>query len=365
MAEDKPKKKKRKVGRPKKRGRKPSKKKSLKSKKISNSSKRGFASALTYNRVRKILWEAHKKDYSSYKDFISSKLDANGNKIKGSSIPSIVYSECKDKGCEEKDVLDIYIKIQKEQEPVIDRGERPQIPDSYYDANEHFYWTLHTDNWFSAFPDDLWVYAPMFLSNPDDFLGVDADSTYNDIKDRFKPFINYCNKLQVDFPSLDNYVAYFKFVGRNNEREPYWNEEKNRWEVELVICTLSGEIDDYGFKPDEGDDQQIDEQKINKIIQKEQELTTSTEESKTNKKSKEESNKSYTEKKNAERLLLEQQEKTAKAETEKINAERLRLEQQEKTNKSETEKMDVQLKLIEKYEKLGFSAEKISKLLGL
>lgn len=358
MAEDKPKKKKRKVGRPKKRGRKPSKKKSLKIKKSAlNSSKKGFASALNYNKVRKILWEAHKDDFDSYKDFISSKLDSNGNKIKGSSIVSLVYAECKDKGCEDEDVLDIYKKVSKNNEEDVDKGEMPQIPDSFYDADEHHYWTLHTDDIFSAFPDDLWVYAPMFLSSPDSFLGVDADDDSTGIKDRFKDFINFCNRIQIEFPSLDNYVAYFKFIGENeNSRQPYWNKQKKRWEVQLVICNQSGEVDNYGFIPDKGDYQDLDEEKIKKaLLSEEVEQEIKTEKSK---KENDSANKLEIERLNAERLLQEQREKTAKAETEKEKA----ITEREK---AETKKMEVQLKLIEKYEKLGFSAEKISKLLGL
>ena len=109
MAEEKPKKKKkRKVGRPKKRGRKPLKKKSSKKVLSVNNSKKGFGTALTYNRVRKLLWKEFKDDFSSYKEFISSKYDENGNKIKGSSITSKVYSECKSQDCLDDDVILIY-----------------------------------------------------------------------------------------------------------------------------------------------------------------------------------------------------------------------------------------------------------------
>ena len=89
--------KKRKVGRPKKRGRKknyytPKKK----SKKVAT---KGFSRNLTYNRVRSVLWTNVKEDFPSYRDFISNLTDEEGNKIKGSSIVSQVFAQCKSLDC--------------------------------------------------------------------------------------------------------------------------------------------------------------------------------------------------------------------------------------------------------------------------
>ena len=174
MADKKPIKKKKKVGRPKKRGRKPLKRKSIKSKVLSpNNSKKGFGSALTYNKVRKLIWENHKEDFASYKDFISSKLDENGNKIKGSSITSKVYAECKSQDCLDADVLNIYLQLNQT------KGEAPQLPQDHFIEPFH-YWTLITEDWWMSFPNELWVYSPMLLKNPDSFLGALGENRYID-----------------------------------------------------------------------------------------------------------------------------------------------------------------------------------------
>jgi hypothetical protein len=88
--------KKRKVGRPKKRGRK--KKYYTPKKKSKKVAKKGFSRNVTYNRVRAILWSNFKDDFASYRALISNQTDEEGNKIKGSSIVSQVFSQCKDRG---------------------------------------------------------------------------------------------------------------------------------------------------------------------------------------------------------------------------------------------------------------------------
>lgn len=282
MADKKPIKKKKKVGRPKKRGRKPLKRKSTKSKVLSpNSSKKGFGSALTYNKVRKLLWENHKEDFASYKDFISSKLDENGNKIKGSSITSKVYAQCKSQDCLDADVLNIYEQLTQQ------KGEVPQLPQGHF--KEPFnYWQLTSEDWWSSFPFEVWVYSPMLLKNPDSFLGYLGENRYinedeeevskkeyeeylkkkdtknkirfiDGYKNRFKPFVDECNEIQLKYPEKDNYVAFWRFIGtEENPNEVYWSEERNRWEIRIIICNKFGDEDDFGFTPDNGDGIDVD-----------------------------------------------------------------------------------------------------------
>ena len=282
MADKKPIKKKKKVGRPKKRGRKPLKRKSTKSKVLSpNSSKKGFGSALTYNKVRKLLWENHKEDFASYKDFISSKLDENGNKIKGSSITSKVYAQCKSQDCLDADVLNIYEQLTQQ------KGEVPQLPQGHFDEPFN-YWQLTSEDWWSSFPFEVWVYSPMLLKNPDSFLGYLGENRYinedeeevskkeyeeylkkkdtknkirfiDGYKNRFKPFVDECNEIQLKYPEKDNYVAFWRFIGtEENPNEVYWSEERNRWEIRIIICNKFGDEDDFGFTPDNGDGIDVD-----------------------------------------------------------------------------------------------------------
>lgn len=377
MADNKPKKKKKKVGRPKKRGRKPLKKKSTKSKVLSpNSSKKGFGSALSYNKVRKLIWENHKQDFASYKDFISSKVDENGNKIKGSSITSRVYAECKSQDCLDSDVLNIYLQLNQT------KGEVPQLPQGHFDQPFH-YWTLLTEDWWSSFPFEVWVYSPMLLKNPDSFLGYLGENRYVDengdevdskqyddflkkkdpktkirlidgYKNRFKPFVDECNAIQVQYPDKDNYVAYWKFIGtEENPNEVYWSEERNRWEIKIIICDSFGNENDFGFSPEDGDGGldidklpnkgetpvqpvQLTDEDIKRINEADEEIKILEQREKTAK---------------AEKETLEQREKTAKAEKEIIEA---------KTKQNESN-----LKLFKEYKELGLTNEEIKKILGL
>jgi hypothetical protein len=158
--------KKRKVGRPKKRGRKKKYYKPKKKRKATAQARKGFGSNVSYNRVRALLWREFKQDFESYRDFISNRTDEDGNKIKGTSIVSQVYNECKSVDCTDEDILIIYRQF-KEQS----KGEPPYpLPFDYFIA--HPYWELHTENWWDGMDERIWVYSPMLLAPPSTFLGV-------------------------------------------------------------------------------------------------------------------------------------------------------------------------------------------------
>lgn len=370
MADKKPIKKKKKVGRPKKRGRKPLKRKSSKSKVLSpNSSKKGFGSALTYNKVRKLIWENHKEDFASYKDFISSKIDENGNKIKGSSITSKVYAECKTQDCLDADVLNIYEQLNQT------KGEVPQLPQGHFDEPFN-YWTLTTEDWWSSFPFEVWVYSPMLLKNPDSFLGYLGENRYVDedgeevgrkeyeeslkkkdpknkirfidgYKNRFKPFIDECNSIQVKYPEKDNYVAYWRFIGTDEKpNEVYWSEERNRWEIRIIICDRFGNEDDFGFTPEDGDGIDVD-----KVPNKDEVPTQLTEEDvkKINDA-------------DAEIKIIEKRLEIAKAEKEIIEA-KAKAEKDiiEAKSKADKERVDRIIELT----KLGYTKKEINKILNI
>jgi hypothetical protein len=366
MADNKPKKKKKKVGRPRKRGRKPLKRKSSKSKVLSpNSSKKGFGSALTYNKVRKLLWDNYKQDFASYKDFISSKVDENGNKIKGTSISSLVYAECKSQDCLDSDVLNIYEQLNQE------KGEKPVLPSSFF-IEPFYYWQLTSEDWWSSFPFEVWVYSPMLLKNPDSFLGYLGENRYVDedgeefgkkeyedslkkkdskrkirliegYKNRFKPFVDECNATQIKFPDKDNYVAFWRFIGNEeNPNEVYWSEERKRWEIEIIICDSFGNRNDYGYDPEDSGGF-LDVDLIPNKKEEPQKIEPITGLSDDDKK----------------------KINDADLEIKKIEAERSLLEQREKTAKEEKEKMKVQIELIKQYKELGLTNDEIKKLLGL
>lgn len=274
--------KKRKVGRPKKRGRK--KKYYIPKKKSKKVAKKGFSRNLTYNRVRLVLWSNFKDEFPNYRSFISSQLDEQGNKIKGSSIPSQVFEQCKSLDCNDSDIIEIYNQF-KNQNP---EDERPILPNDYFDT--HYYWELETEDWWSGFDSRVWVVSPMLLNDPDNFLGVLGSDRYVDKEGvllnrkfdskkgdriiygksvRFKEFINYCNSMQTQgIVKGSNDVPNWRFVGEaDDESDVYWNQFTKRWEVRIVICDPFGTIEDYGFIPDEPD-LEIDEELILNITNK-------------------------------------------------------------------------------------------------
>lgn len=284
--------KKRKVGRPKKRGRKknyytPKKK----SKKVA---KKGFSRNLTYNRVRSVLWTNFKDDFPNYRAFISNQTDEQGNKLKGTSIVSQVFTQCKDLDCIDSDIIEIYNQF-RNQNP---DDEKPILPSDYFDT--HYYWELETEDWWSGFDDRVWVVAPMLLQDPDNFLGILGTDKYVD-KDgqlinrkfdgkkgdyiiygkskRFKEFINYCNSMQTQgLIGGSNDVPNWRFVGEGeDEADVYWNPFTKRWEVRIVICDPIGTIEDYGFVPNEPD-LELDENLIQEILKKPKPQEETTEE---------------------------------------------------------------------------------------
>jgi len=262
--------KKRKVGRPKKRGRKKKYYKPKKKKSTANSKKKGFGSTSGYNRVRKLLWASYKEDFTSYREFISNKFDEQGNKIPKSSVPSIIYAQCKDIQCTDEDILNIYLSTRGQEQ-----GDIPLIPDSLFAPQP--YWTLITENFYDGLDERLYIVSPMLLNAPPFFLAILGEdrclNANNEIVDlsqceergnrlvqgkkyRFKSFVDYCNFLAtLGDVEIDSYNApHWKFVGNeDNLTQAYWNEELQRWEIEIVPCINDelGTIDSFGFNPDD------------------------------------------------------------------------------------------------------------------
>lgn len=274
--------KKRKVGRPKKRGRKKVYYKPKKKKK--QSKQKGFSSNTTYNRVRQVLWQNYKDDFVSYRAFISNQRDENGNPIKGTSIVSQVFAQCKSLECLDDDILEIYRQF-RNQNP---NDEPPVLPNDYFDT--HYYWELITEDWWAGFDERIWVVSPMLLFDPDNFLGVLGSDRQVDANDqllqrrfnaqigdrliegkakRFKEFVDYCNQLQSEgFIVGSNDVPHWRFTGESEEiddTEVYWNQFTERWEIKIVICEPTGDIKSYDFNPREPD-APIDEEEINRIL---------------------------------------------------------------------------------------------------
>ena len=277
--------KKRKVGRPKKRGRKKVYYKPKKKKK--QSKQKGFSSNTTYNRVRQVLWQNYKDDFVSYRAFISNQRDENGNPIKGTSIVSQVFAQCKSLECLDDDILEIYRQF-RNQNP---NDDAPVLPDSYYET--HPYWELITEDWWAGFDERIWVVSPMLLYDPDYFLGVLGSDRLVDENDqlinrrfdanrgdrliegkakRFKEFVEHCNQLQTQgFIQGSDEVPHWRFTGKEDfdDNNVYWSEENQRWEIRIIICDKDGDLENYDFVPSEPD-RPIDEDEINRILGRQQ-----------------------------------------------------------------------------------------------
>lgn len=258
------------------------------------SSSTGF-SVTSYNRVRKLLWANFKDDFTSYRDFISNIKDENGQPIKGTSIVSRVYNECKGVRCLDRDILLIYEQIAR-----ID-SVAPEFDIELTQYEENRYWHLMSEPSIYILPPNLWLTCPQCLVDPDFFLGVLGNDTILDKdgepislrkydsekgdtliygkKQRFKPFVDYINRLvQEELDNIDEYGARFRFVGqidKKGNRLPLavWNEELKRWEVEIEIVDENGVRTNYGFVPTtDGDYTPVDLPYTPPVVEDEEEV---------------------------------------------------------------------------------------------
>lgn len=255
------------VGRPKKRGRKVNYYKRAKKKKNQQQkgSHKGFSSNTSYNRVRALLWKEHKDEFSSYREFISNKVDADGKKIAGSSPVSQVYRQCKTLDCTDEDILLVYNQSHYQKKD----DDQPILPSDYFEPRP--FWHLLTEDIWDGMDDRVWVQSET-VSDEGEFLGVlgedryvnkdneqinpseydkdKGDSFLRGNKTRFQPFVDYANMLQAGMPDVQtDEVPHVKFQSKDGEPETYWNPELGRWEVDLVVCNSLGDVESYGFDP--------------------------------------------------------------------------------------------------------------------
>ena len=255
----------------------------------------GF-SVTSYNRVRKLLWDNFKDDFTSYREFISNIKDENGQPIKGTSIVSRVYNECKGVRCLDRDILLIYEQLAR-----ID-SVAPEFDIELTEYADNYYWMLMSEPSIYILPPNLWLTCPQCLIDPDFFLGVLGNDTILDKdgeptslrkfdaekgdtliygkKQRFKPFVDYLNRMYAELGDdvETDQMARFRFVGqidKKGNRLPLavWNEELNRWEVEIEITDENGDRTNYGFVPTpDGDYTPVDLPYTPPVIEDEEEV---------------------------------------------------------------------------------------------
>jgi len=247
-----------------------------------------------FNHIRSLLWQHHKIDFKGYKDegFI--------NTVKQ------LYNDCKVLGadCTDEAILERYRKLKAA--PI-----RPQpfIDEALFDPQPYF---NIKDVEFSSFEPYLWIVSPMIVPTPHEFIITNYYYHYNKLLDAppedvekfaaeirsktalsniskkeenlifsivllpviswsaadratfleiyakynedstrgyntyFKDWVDWCNdSMHTTYGSeAPSDKIFFKFTGPAT-----YNTDKERWEVTIIICTGSGQMEDFGFKP--------------------------------------------------------------------------------------------------------------------
>ena len=193
----------------------------------------GFASN-NFNYIRALIWAEYGLDYVSYFDpeFIR--------------VIREVYNECKAVGreCSDRDILLIYDDVRENpQRPY------PYIEEDLFQSARQYYEILDVE--FNLFPAYLWISSPMIIPEPSEFIVTQyynkEGNTDKGYKKYFKEFVDWANKAtreknegNVDSSDVDIYI---KFT------QPEYDEEKQRWESEIFICTEEGIMFSFGFVP--------------------------------------------------------------------------------------------------------------------
>lgn len=194
----------------------------------------GFSSN-NFNYIRSLIWREYGLDYISYFD------------PKFISIVKAVYNECKSAGseCTDREILLFYDDIL--QNP---KRDYPYIDEDLYTTPIPYYQLLDVE--FSLFPAYLWIYSPMIIPPPSEFIITDyvnnkEGSAEKGYRKYFKEFVDWANEAmrnqygsEIDSEDIDIYIKFSK---------PEFIESKHRWETEIIICTADGEPESFGFEP--------------------------------------------------------------------------------------------------------------------
>lgn len=194
----------------------------------------GFSSN-NFNYIRALIWREYGLDYVSYFD------------PKFINIVRAVYNECKSAGqdCTDKEILLFY-------DDILENPKRdfPYIDEDLYTTPIPYYQLLDVE--FSLFPAYLWIFSPMIIPTPSEFIITSYVNNKEGSADKgyrkyFKEFVDWCNEAmrnqygsEVDSEDIDIYIKFSK---------PEFLESKQRWETEIIICDSDGNPESFGFEP--------------------------------------------------------------------------------------------------------------------
>lgn len=194
----------------------------------------GFSSN-NFNYIRSLVWREYGLDYVSYFD------------PKFINIVKAVYNECKSAGqeCTDKQILLFY-------DDILENPKRdfPYIDDDLYTNSIPYYQLLDVE--FAQFPAYLWIFSPMIMPPPSEFIITSYVNNKDGSGDKgyrkyFKEFVDWANEaMRNQYGSeinSDDIDIFIKFT------MPEYIESKQRWETEIFICNADGERESFGFTP--------------------------------------------------------------------------------------------------------------------
>ncbi len=235
----------------------------------------GFSSN-NFNYIRSLIWREYGLDYVSYFD------------PKFINIVKAVYNECKSAGaeCTDREILIFY-------DDIFHNPNRdfPYIDEDLYTDAIPYYQLLDVE--FNLFPAYLWIFSPMIIPPPSEFIITSYVNNKDGSADKgyrkyFKEFVDWCNEAmrnqygsEVSSDDIDIFIKFTK---------PEFLEDKQRWETEIFICNADGERESFGFEPkgrmtDHDVDDEFEKpiektQEEKDIIAKEEEIIITPEEAK-------------------------------------------------------------------------------------
>ncbi len=192
----------------------------------------GFSSN-NFNYIRSLIWKTYKQDFKNYSDpeFIRK-------------VNSIYY-DCKALGvdCSDEIIFEKYNLIKADEKRPL-----PFIEPELFNPQVYY---LIKDVAFNIFAPYLWIVSPMIIPKPSEFLAVNYfdknGDSFKGYSSTFREWVDWCNTtLRNQYGSTygsEVVEMYFRFI------PPVYNEILRRWESEIVICTPSGQVYDFGYKP--------------------------------------------------------------------------------------------------------------------
>jgi hypothetical protein len=204
-----------------------------------------------YRKVKAVLWRNRRGDFANYAELIRNERDEAGKPIPFTSPAGKVYKNCTTIDCDDAEILAIYDSFTEVSEDL----PKPFIPEQLKTpaSGETNYWDVTENEFYNEIPEYVWIVSPMLFGEGVSFLaGSMLDRAAPGQEEEMRPqliqgnkrvlipFVQYMNELQKAGVNKYGYVVY---------REPFWNKQQSRWEVEIAPVTDDGTDYDYGYNP--------------------------------------------------------------------------------------------------------------------